>query len=265
MSNEIDKALAQMILFMEDEVAETSLEYMDAAAKKIAKETTKVYQDFFAELEQLIIDIPDKDDDTSPPPSLIPFTPGGRWAPLSQYWMEVKSFYNKNKKGRKNPLGFYHGISRRRKNNRKLSFQDYVSSLAGNPVAVNNFFGPSSLRFDVSKAGRKFSVSASGDKVIYTRTGPTQEEKPFTRTQNAKPFEITATVTAFPRLLGTNFDERSVINEMMKRIGGRGKKQFVKIYGSRGHDGTYRPLRPIITPLILWNLDQINKAMQKAF
>ena len=256
MSNEIEKALAQMLASMEYTVAEQSLEVSIEDSKFIAEEVDKIYNNFFAELLRTLRSISyDADENFTPSGTLA----GTTWEPLSPDWMETKARYNN-----KRALPFYHGISKFQRKSRQ-PFVSYIQGLATNPRSSERFFGPTTVSYTVSKAGRSTNINITKGKVKLNRVGPTQAERPFSKAESKKEYLVTTTILSFPKLINKVFREFDIVDSMIKNSGAGASpyKQLVKINGTSYRSGKVkkkgRPIRPIITPMILWQLQKIRK------
>lgn len=71
-----------------------------------------------------------------------------------------------------------------------------------------------------------------------------------------KDMKMRATITAFGNLKGVKFNEKSIVDYIIKRIDPVNEKQWVKINSEVGIGRSKRPIRAVITPILRYYMDK---------
>lgn len=251
-------SLKEMTMTMHDQILNLLVEDVEETAKRMSEDVNKVYQDFFVELETLVLDLTDDEINDDIVGNIFNYS-----TPRTPPWPQLTDKWAAAKRSAGLAVYFYNGLTHLR---RRRNFVGYLASLAGQKHAVDRFFGPTSLRFDVSKAGRGFSLNVKGDKIKYTPKPLPMGAEPLTAKQNKKPYDISATITVFPKLRGVRNKEWDVVDSMIRAVGAKSlaAKQLMKINGRGGYGGKKsRPVRAIITPMIAMQLQKMSNAMSR--
>lgn len=229
---------------------------------EIKEELNTEYNYFF----QLILD--DVIGALSTPGLLAPYT---SWKPLSAKWIKQKATGKhyvglSNSLSRGKALGRRNanksiGISRLRANGRKPqglvkvgAFEDYIKTLTAQGTTAR-FFGPVAIKYDFVSPDPRFSVTMSQANDIVART-QVRSSLRGTFVAFPKDLKMKATISAFGNLKGVTFNERNIVDYILKRIDPANEKQWVKINSTSGIGRSKRPVRAIITPVLRYYMDK---------
>lgn len=237
--------------------------------KEIEEELNTEYNYFF----QMILD--EVIGRVGTPGLLAPFT---TWKPLTEKWAFHKQKFGGYATGKEHYRGLSNsstrgkalgrrstgrsiGMSRLRANGRKPSgllktgsFENYIRTLtaAGNTA---KFFGPVVISYDFFSPDPNISVKINQSDGVVTRTQIRSASR-GTFIAFPKEMRMTATITAFGNLKGVRFNEKNVVDYIIKRIDPGNEKQWVKINSEVGFGRSKRPIRAVITPILKYYMDK---------
>lgn len=255
------KALAQMQASLTEKVVGFCSKTIRETTKEIAEELQIEYDYFF----QMIVD--DVIGELQTPGILAPYT---TWKPLSKHWIKAKAtsqhYIGLSNRltvgralGRKSRNGRSIGISRLRSNGVKPQgfvkvgpFESYIRSLTGKGT-TERFFGPLKIDYDFQTGDPNITVYTQRDGAIVKRT-QFRANRGFVATPSSLKFK--ATISAFSALKGVTFNEKAIVDYIIKRIDPVNEKQWVKINSSYGIGRSRRPIREIMTPTLRYYMQK---------
>lgn len=195
-------------------------------------------------------------------------SPYVKWKPLSNQWVKYKGtnehyvgLSNSQTMGRALRRRGSRGMSRLRANGpmpagafKVGSFQSYIQSL-NKAGTTARFFGPISVSYDFVTPSANFKVTPLVENGIVKQTLVRSAQRgqfvAFPKT-----LKMQATITAFGKLKGVQFDEWHIVDYILKRIDPANEKQWVKINSQYGFGRSRRPIRAVITPILKYYLER---------
>ncbi len=252
---------------MEASIAEKLVGF---SSKKIREMSVEIKEELDTEYNyffQMILD--EVIGSLSVPGVLAPYT---SWKPLGKKWVKQKgtsqhyvglsnSLTTGRGLGRKSKGGRSIGISRLRANGRKPSglvrvgaFEDYIRTLTS-VGTTERFFGPIAIRYDFVSPDARFAVAFNQVNGEVTRTQIRSSSR-GTFVAFPKELKMKATITAFGNLKGVSFNEKSIVDYIIKRIDPLNEKQWVKINSEVGIGRSKRPIRAVVTPILRYFMDK---------
>lgn len=242
-----------------EEISADAVKRVKATSVKLAKELGDSYGDFFDRLHEDVLN----DDSISfaLAPALPSFFVGRKWPRVSDQWFKQKE--KAKKAGDAKALYFYHGVTkalsskkkgptRNRKGQfakprSKVSFDQFIASLAkGGKAVTNNFFGPLSVEYSITRPDKGTVRLLQLDNAV---TQIRQWKGKGYGAGGGFPIDgttIRTTFIAFPKA-DKFLTEKSLV-EYLVRVGGA-PEQWVKVFGGGRRASR---IRGIILPLINW-------------
>jgi hypothetical protein len=242
------------------------------SSKKIREMTAELKEELQTEYDTFfLLIVEDVVGALNTPSRFIPYY----WQPLSDRWQIAKLKEGNadisqrhyiglsNSSTARRPLGRakHNGMSRLRTATGSKSkfvkvgpFGDYMRSLTSQGTTAR-FFGPVTLSYDFVSPDPRFSVTVSEKDGALQRVQVRSAER-GTFVAFPKELKMTATVTAFGNLKGVAFNEKSVVDYIIKRVDPSNEKQWVKINSEYGMGRSKRPIRAVITPLLRYFIER---------
>lgn len=235
---------------------------------EIQEELTTEYNYFFGMIVDSVIGA------TTTPGVLTQYT---AWKSLSKKWVKQKgtnrhyiglSVASTSGKalGRRGTNGNGIGLSRLRANGTKPKGLQKVGALAAYMRSLNvagstaRFFGPITSSYDFVPADPKIRVvinQADGVVKRVTVLSTVANDKGLKSFMAfPKTMKMTVNIAAFGKLKGVSFNEKSVVDYIIKRIDPANEKQWVKINSEYGIGRSKRPIRAVITPILKYYMAQ---------
>lgn len=262
-----NQSLADAIRKMEASLAEKLVGF---SSKKIREMSVEIKEELGTEYNYFFQFILDEVVGSLNTPGLL--SPYTSWKPLTPKWVKAKatsahyvglsnSLSRGKALGRSRKGGRDIGMSRLRANGNKPkglvkvgAFEDYIRTLTS-VGTTERFFGPIAIKYDFVSPSANFSVSVNQDSGVVSRTQVRSVER-GTFVAFPKDLKMTAKITAFGKLKGIAFNEKGIIDYIIKRIDPVNEKQWVKINSEVGIGRSKRPIRAVITPILRYYMDK---------
>jgi hypothetical protein len=270
------QSLADAIRKMEASLTEKLVGF---SSKKIREMSVEIKEELDTEYSYFFQFITDEVIGALSTPNLL----GGysAWKPLSAKWVKQKatsqhyvglsnSLSRGKALGRTRKGGKEIGMSRIRANGNKPkglvkvgAFADYIATLHGRGN-TERFFGPVAIKYDFLAPDARIQVSINQDNGIVNRVRTTSVKRGQFVTF-PKDMKMVANITAFGKLKGITFNEKKIVDFIIKRIDPANEKQWVKINSEIGIGRSKRPIRAIVTPILRYYMDKrLSEIVQRA-
>ncbi len=194
------------------------------------------------------------------------------WKPLSAKWVKQKAtaqhyigLSNSTTRGkalgRTRKGGKEIGMSRLRASGNKPkglikvgAFADYIATLHGRGN-TERFFGPVAISYDFVAPDARIQVSMNQENGIVNRVRTTSVKR-GQFVAFPKEMKMVAKITAFGKLKGLAFNEKKIVDYIIKRVDPANEKQWVKINSEIGIGRSKRPIRAVVTPILRYYMDK---------
>lgn len=263
----MSKSLADALKKMEASLSEKLVGFSSKAVREmtveIKEELNTEYNYFFQLISDEVIGA------LSTPGLLGGYT---SWKPLSAKWVKQKAT-SKHYIGLSNSLTRGKGLGRVRKNGNEIgmsrlrangpkpkglvktgAFSTYIATLhsKGN---TERFFGPVAIGYDFISPDPRIKVTMNADSGVVNRV-QTSSTTTGRFIAFPKTMKMVATITAFGKLKGIGFNEKKVVDFIIKRIDPAHEKQWVKINSEVGIGRSKRPIRAVVTPILRYYMEK---------
>lgn len=271
---DLRQALAAASTQIEERLTTNAVLQLQEKSKRVALALQAMYEVFFSKLESLI-DSGEIGSRDAIPALISPYTQP--WEGLSWPW-----FKSKSRSRNRSALNFYIGLSdqvgarligrglltatykqthkrgRFRSMSRTKPLYKFMEALANDSQSTGRYFGNGSIAYELRRTNGKVIKLAPGSP---PGSIGGLAEKPGKRfLEGLDGTKLTAVVYVFPKLnqFVKDLDQPSVRGEQrvvgfMAREDSVNKSQWVKIMGTG--KGGFKPIRPVVTPLLKWYLD----------
>lgn len=264
------EALRKMEASLAEKLVGFSSKKIREMTKELRDELLHEYDTFFALMVEDVIGA------LGTPSILSPYT---SWKPLGEKWVFEKRKFGGYSSGNEHYLGLSNAATKRkqlgrtRKGGKEIGmsrlrayssskskmvsvgpFRDYIQSL-NTAGTTARFFGPVSITYSFVSPDPNFSVTVNQDSGVVERT-QVRSAKRGTFVAFPKELRMTATITAFGKLKGVTFNEKNVVDFIIKRIDPANEKQWVKINSEYGIGRSRRPIRAVVTPLLRYFIER---------
>lgn len=260
---------------METALAEKIVRFSAAEVRQMSEE---IRRDLLAQYDKFFQDIMWDVIGATKTPYVIS-QGGASWEPLKEKWSFQKRKLGQHSTGQEhyqglsgastmlNPLGRSRkggkdiGMSRTRaasvkpKGKVKVgAFEDYIRKLA-HPGTTARFFGDIVASYNVVSPDPRFRIEMKQSDGTITNV---KARNTYSGKFAPIPSELrfTAKIEAFGKLNGLAFDEKNIVDYIIKRADPANEKQWVKINSEVGIGRSRRPIRAIITPMLRYYIQR---------
>lgn len=259
---------------MEDSLAQKLVDFSSKKIREMTKELKEELQHEYDTFFTLMVE--DVIGSLQTPGILAPYT---SWKPLGEKWVFEKKKFGGYNNGNEHYLGLSNSATRRKQLGRSRKggkdigmsrlraysssknkmvtvgpFRDYIQSL-NTAGTTERFFGPIAITYDFISPDPNFRVTVNQQSGVVNRT-QVHSAKRGVFVAFPKEMKMTANITAFGKLKGVAFNEKNVVDFIIKRIDPANEKQWVKINSEYGIGRSRRPIRAVVTPLLRYFIER---------